>query len=347
MVAAALAMVAIVGGQPARAQQSSGPVAPLPSATTALTRIAFGSCLHQVKPQPIWRGIAAAKPQLMVMMGDNVYGSTTDDTLAPLIAAYAAAAKNAEFTAARAAFPMLAIWDDHDYGRNDAGGDYAFKAAAADAFLSFWGPMPDRPADGGLYHARTFGPAGQRVQIILLDTRSFRSPLRPKSAAFPHWGRYEPDADPAKTMLGASQWQWLVARLQEQADLRIVVSSVQALAEGHGFERWGNLPVERERLLTTLAGRAASGLLLVSGDRHYGAIYVAPAESRDVVEMTASAMNMASSNPAQDARVAPLASELIAVDNFGLADIDWEQRTLSVSIRGVDGETLAERAFQF
>ncbi|MDA0348331.1 MAG: hypothetical protein O3C43_17955 [Verrucomicrobia bacterium] len=32
----------------------------------------------------------------------------------------------------------------------------------------------------GIYDAKVFGPKGKRVQIILLDTRYFRGPLKPK-----------------------------------------------------------------------------------------------------------------------------------------------------------------------
>lgn len=347
---------------------SMPPAAALPDPERSLTRIAFGSCLNQMKPQPVWTGINANNPDLMVMLGDNVYGSANSDTIAPLDAAYAAQARNQEFLAARARLPMLAIWDDHDFGRNDGGGDYPLKAEAARLFETFWGPVPERPApfektNGGLFRAESYGPPGARIQVILLDTRYFRSPLRPKSATFTHWGRYEPDTETgtAKTMLGDVQWRWLEAVLSKPADLRILVSSIQVLAEGHGFERWGNLPNERARLLR-LIGRTSGRTVIVSGDRHYGAFYelalppgppitaAGPAEMAAdgaVVEMTTSAMNMASGKAAEDARMPPLASELIGADNFGLAEIDWTSRTLKLSLRNVEGSPVLTREVKF
>jgi len=339
-------------------------VAALPPPDRTLSRIAFGSCLHQGKPQPIWQAIKAVSPELMVMAGDAVYGSTNEATIAPLEQAYAAQAANPEFQAARAVLPMLAIWDDHDFGRNDAGGDYPLKGDAARLFEAFWGAVPERPApfeksSGGLYQVRTFGASGSRVQVILLDTRWFRSPLKPKKANFPHWGRYEPDTDAAssgaseKTLLGETQWRWLEAVLSEPADLRILVSSIQVLAEGHGFERWGNLPAERARLLGLLGG-AAGRTVIVSGDRHYGAFYEARSGSLPnlgsgsrLVEMTASALNVASGGPAQDTQMAPLVSNIIGADNFGLAEIDWPARTVTLSLRTLDGSVAASHVVAF
>jgi alkaline phosphatase D len=39
-----------------------------------LSRIAFGSCADQVKPQPIWDAILTYQPELFIFAGDNVYG---------------------------------------------------------------------------------------------------------------------------------------------------------------------------------------------------------------------------------------------------------------------------------
>ena len=87
------------------------------------------------------------------------------------------------------------------------------------------------------------GPPGNRVQIILLDTRYFRDDFRrseKRSAG------YIPDADRAKSLLGSAQWAWLEAELRKPADVRLLVSSIQALTEDHGWERWGHLPRERD-----------------------------------------------------------------------------------------------------
>ena len=107
---------------------------------------------------------------------------------------------------------MLSTWDDHDYGQNDAGGDFPYKDEAKALFLEFWQVPEDDPrhARAGVYCARIFGPEGRRVQVILLDTRSFRSPLRPTDQpGAPGKEEYLPDPDPAKTMLGRAQWAWL------------------------------------------------------------------------------------------------------------------------------------------
>lgn len=321
-------------------------VAAMPPAEAALDVIAVGSCLHQSRPQPILRDVIAARPQLMLMIGDNVYGDVKGPEVRELSAAYTAQARRPEFAEARAAVPMLAIWDDHDYGSNDGGAEFPHKAAAAKLFHQFWGMSPERPVAEGIYYSRIYGPPGRRVQILMLDTRTFRSPLRIKSAGFASWGKFEPDTDAGKTMLGASQWTWLERELRRPAELRLVVSSIQVLAEGHGWERWGNLPRQRDRLLSLLE-RTEGGIVLLSGDRHAGALYRIQNGSREIVEMTSSSLNMPPPGPNRDDRVPPLSSDIFTAVNFGVLGIDWKQRSIKLSLRGVGGAALAEQSMRF
>jgi alkaline phosphatase D len=313
--------------------------------TTALQRIALGSCLDQAKAQPIWKAVLQQRPQLFIMMGDNVYGDGPSADLRELRQAYAVQARQPELAEVRASIPFLRIWDDHDYGLNDGGASFAHKAKAAELFHEFWQSHVEAPE--GLYHSRTYGPSGQRVQIVMLDTRWFRSPLKARTESFPHPGRYEPDDDPAKTMLGEAQWTWLERELTKPAGLRIVVSSIQVLAEGHGYERWGNLPRERDRLLRLIDATKANGVILLSGDRHSGAFYKLDRPgSYPLVELTSSSPNRPY-GPPKDSPSPERVSELYHRANFGLITIDWQARTLDIALKRLGGEDAATLALRF
>ncbi|MGI9173738.1 MAG: alkaline phosphatase D family protein, partial [Rhodothermales bacterium] len=203
-----------------------------------LRRIAFGSCASEDQPQPFWDALLAHDPDLFLFIGDNVYGDTEDmDTLR---AKYAELGAQPGFQQARATMPVLATWDDHDYGVNDGGVGYPMKEGSKEVFMDFFdvpegAPMRNRE---GIYHARTFGPERRRVQVILLDTRFFRDPLqeRPAGAARDTLGPYLPADDTTRTMLGEAQWARLEEKLQEPADVRLLVSSIQAIPEEHGWE---------------------------------------------------------------------------------------------------------------
>jgi alkaline phosphatase D len=114
------------------------------------------------------------------------------------------------------------------------------------------------------------------VQLILLDTRFFRSPLTRMDQSADHDrllgppGNYEVNDDPVVTMLGETQWQWLEQVLREPADLRVLVSSIQIVANDHRWEKWGNFPAERRRLFRLLRETGANGVVILSGDRHSG-----------------------------------------------------------------------------
>jgi len=308
----------------------------------SLTRIAFGSCAHQDKPQPIWDAVLAYRPELFVFTGDNVYGDVTSGAMTELRDAYAAAAKVEGIAALRAQVPVLATWDDHDYGQNDGGADFAHKEQAELLFHSFWGIEDDDPRRQrpGVYHAEIFGPPRGRTQVILLDTRSFRSALRPTDERGALGKEaYLPEPDPAKTMLGEAQWAWLAEQLRAPAELRLLVSSVQVLAEQHGFERWGNLPLERQRLLDLIAETGANGVVLVSGDRHIGALYrLNDGVPYELYEITSSGLNMAY---AHNRDIGPLRlGEVYGQDNFGTIDVDWQAGEITLSVRGMDGEAV-------
>jgi alkaline phosphatase D len=309
-----------------------------------LTRIAFGSCAHQTKPQPIWDAVLDYRPELFVFLGDNVYGDVTSAAMTELREAYASTAEIEGYAKVRATVPVLATWDDHDYGKNDAGAEFAHKDAAKRLFLDFWQvPQQDpRRTREGVYHAETFGPEGMRVQVILLDTRSFRSPLRSTSEPGPPGkGPYLPDPDPAKTMLGAAQWDWLRVQLTQPAELRLIVSSVQVLAEGHGWEGWGNLPLERKKLLDLIAETRAGGVIFLSGDRHVGALYQRRADVRYALyEITASGINMSYAGSREPG---PLRlGAVYGAPNFGTVDIDWWAGEVRLSVRMMNGEPVRQ-----
>jgi alkaline phosphatase D len=318
-------------------------------ASTTLTRIGVGSCLGQRQPQPIWDSILRLepRPQLFMMLGDNVYGDFKKQDAKELIQAYRDQSVRPELARARQAMPFLATWDDHDYGSNDRGADFPHTEISSKLFHDFWQMKPERPFDEGIYYSRIFGPEGKRVQVIMLDTRSFRSELKRKTKSFKYWGRYEPIEDPERTMLGDAQWAWLEEQLYEAADVRLIVTSVQMLADGHGFERWGNLPLERDRFLRLLDDTGARGVVLLSGDRHNGALYQIELDNgQRLPEMTSSSLNR-SYGPAKDGKTRERMSRMYNQENFGLVDIDWRLRRLSLTLKDMDGDILDSLSVKF
>lgn len=316
-----------------------------------LTRIALGSCIRQNRPQPIWEAVSRFQPDLLLLLGDNIYGDTED--MAELRGKYDALAANPGFAAVRRDVPIIAVWDDHDYGVNDGGREYPRRRESQQVFCDFFGVPADSPLrkQEGIYQAVTYGPPGRRVQLICLDTRYHRSPLKalPREQRVKGRGYYVPDPDPAATFLGAAQWAWLATVLAEPAEIRIVLSSIQVAAQEHGFEKWANFPAERARLLETIRQSGATGVILVSGDRHAAEISRIPAGAEALAyplyDLTASSLNqvIGRSQPEEPNQLR-IGSRYHGT-NFGTLEIDWQDRgtsqaplvTVTLGIRDAQG----------
>jgi len=218
---------------PRLAFATGGPWQPLPSGT--VTRVAFGSCAQQWRPQPIWQAVAATAPDLFLFLGDNIYGDWHGEqpfvpTAGSLRADYARLAAKPDFISVRQRVPFMATWDNHDYGKHDGGARFELKKITKQVFLDFFGEPKDSPRRqrAGIYDAKIFGPGGRRLQVIMLDNRWNRGALIPDTRSkkereslgiFGSMG-HAPNDDPSVTLLGDAQWQWLEQQLRKPAELR-------------------------------------------------------------------------------------------------------------------------------
>ncbi len=337
------------------------PVAPTgaPLADDAvITRFAFGSCLNENRSMAIFDQIAKEKPQAFLLIGDNVYGdigATWAAEIPTLQRSYRMLSSRQEFDRFRRSIPMMTAWDDHDYGANDAGGSFAFKEQAERIYESYWNSSPEVRARPGVYESRIIGPAGKRVQFIMLDTRYFRSDLartRYQDPA-PSLGWYIPNTDPQATILGAQQWAWLAQELDKPADLRFIISSVQVMTSAHGYESWYNFPAERERLYALLNQKGAQKAIFLSGDRNAAGFYKRTVANANMAqwEITSSSLNypFGKGNVAEKEPDPLRTGGLWAPTNYGLLDIDWSTKTLTMSLRREDGtviETMTIKSFE-
>lgn len=341
---------------------SAFPVAPaglaLPGDDAVLSRILLASCLDEEKEQSAaMMSIAAEDADLFLMVGDNVYGDrdgpayvNNDAELMEVRESFADLAKRADFQAVRASVPMMVAWDDHDFGANDMGNSFPFKGLAERIHELFWG-LEDQDAGHwpGTYYARSFGPEGQRTQVIMLDTRYFRSDLTPTD----EYGkkgkeRYMPaPTGSMQDMLGAAQWTWLENQLQKPADVRLIVSSIQVMPTVHGWEAWSTLPDERQRLFAMIERNDAKGVVFLSGDRHSAFIY----EQADVLpyqahELTASSLNVAFATTSDELDERQVGAAY-PPENYGAVDIDWQAKTITLNVHDNQGTVVRANTLTF
>jgi alkaline phosphatase D len=300
----------------------------------ALTRIAFGSCDRDYKPQQIWKAIRESKPELWVWLGDIVYGSAYD--LPDLARRYQIQKDHADYKALREHCRIIGVWDDNDYGISDGGKNNPNKVEAQRLLLDFLDEPADSPRrkQAGVYAAYTFGPPGRRVKIILLDGRYFRE--RPGARS---------------DMLGSKQWQWLEQQLTgSDADVNFIGSGIQVIADEHPYEKWAEFPKAKQRLLDLVVKSKARNVIFLSGDRHLGEISRLndPRLSQPIYDITSSGLT----HHATDSFFHSFTHEKNRyrvennfVDlNFGLLQFDWDSSpaTITAQIRDANNAVRIE-----
>jgi alkaline phosphatase D len=229
--------------------------------------IAFGSCFFLADADPRWGGqdygggyeifdaIAAAKPDLMIWAGDNLYFQKPDELdPASMATRYRRQRTFAPLQKLLTAVPQLAIWDDHDYGPNDADMSYVMKGESLNLFRRYWANpsygLPDVP---GIFGRARWGD----VEIFLLDDRWYRS------------ANHAIDG-PDKVMFGAQQLAWLRnALIHSSAPIKLVVNGSQLWNRANRFEGWNHFAAEQRAFAAWLDAQGIDGLLFLSGDRHF------------------------------------------------------------------------------
>lgn len=300
-----------------------------------LSHFAFGSCWKSSRSQKHWQPIVANQPQFWLWLGDNIYGDTDD--MEVLRKKYGKLGSTPGYQKLAASCPILAIWDDHDYGKNDAGNDYVQRAESQKVFLEFFNERPDsvRHKRQGVYTSYYFGPADKRVQLILLDTRYFRSPLKRIKGKPPYrrMGKWKPDNSPAATILGDTQWKWLEDELKKPARIRLIGTSIQFAAPHNGYETWLNMPLEYQRMIDLIKKTKAEGVVFLSGDIHSSELCIAEPEGcYPLIDFTSSSLNLPLGAASTHRRTGPA----FGGANFGTVQIDWDAADPVISISTKD-----------
>ena len=288
-------------------------------------KIGIGSCLDQDFPQPIWQPIEEENLDYFIFLGDNVYGDSIFENLYKMKRAYSKQKKLLPDFLDQT--DIFAIWDDHDYGKNDGGSDYKYKKLAENLFLDFWNvPINDvRRSREGIYFSENKVFFNRKYKLIFLDTRYFRSQLKGKK------GSYQKNNDESSTILGKEQWTWLEKELNSNFDYLFIFSSIQIIPEDHGFEKWSNFPNDRTKLLKILE-KYKDRTILFSGDRHRSGIY----KRNGIIEITSSSMNKPGSSFFETDKY--LIGETYPQENYSVLKILNDD--INIDIKDKNGEIL-------
>ncbi|WP_339758034.1 alkaline phosphatase D family protein [Algoriphagus aquimarinus] len=304
--------------------------------------IAFGSCNRQDEPQPLWEPIISHDSDLFIWLGDNIYGDT--DSMEIMKEKYDLQNSIPAYQKLKASTPIVGIWDDHDFGKNDAGHEYPYKDESRDLMYDFLDVPEDSPLRDkkGGYGAYSYGPEGKVVKVILLDARYFRDTMAMENR------QYIPNE--TGTILGDTQWEWFEDELKNNvAQVTIIGSGIQVLPKDHQFEKWANFPYEREKLLNLLGKYQTNGVVLLSGDRHIAEISKMEVSgiNHPVYEVTSSGLT----HTWREYKEEPnqfRTGDLIAKLNFGMLYLDWQEDGVEVKmeVRGVGDSLYLEESFK-
>lgn len=303
------------------------------------TRIALGSCSY-INEGPydrpgvpygsnytIFDSIAAKDPDIMLWLGDHIY-----------LREYDLGSKSGYFhryshTRATPAMQRLlrsthhyAIWDDHDFGPNDANGSWIHKDWALEAFKLFWmNPSYGIPGQPGITTAFEYND----VDLFLLDNRWNRTSDHNKKRDV--------------QILGKEQIEWLIEALKfSRAPFKLVAVGGQVLNPAKVFENHAQYAEEREYLLTRIVEEKIKGVIFLTGDRHHTELRKASRDNIDIYDLTVSPLTSGVHQAKNESSEYLIEKTQVNEHNFGILEISGERlaRQLKISIFDKDGSEL-------
>ncbi|ALS33403.1 alkaline phosphatase D [Pseudoalteromonas translucida KMM 520] len=324
------------------------------SALSAPSKILFGSCGHQDKNIPIFDAINKEQSDLFIFLGDNIYGDTNN--MSVLADKYQRLGAKPGFKILKAQTPIIAMWDDHDYGQNDAGKKYPHKEESRQIMLDFWqepANSPRRTRPDGIYTSYMYGEGEQIVQVIMPDLRWNRDALNTVSKLeyatkrkLNNQGPYSSSNVKDASMLGEAQWQWLEQELKKPAAIKLIASSLQLLPDFTGWESWANFPEDRKRLFALIKKHKVNGVVIISGDTHWGEISQYKHNlDYPLIEMTSSGLTEKWKDVSPNIhRVGDFTHQV----NYGDLSIDWQQAdpSISLQLKDIDGKAIMQSQFK-
>lgn len=241
-----------------------------PLAHAQVLRFAMGSCAELNDParEAIFASIQKKNPDFFLWLGDNTYytsGEWNDSTrMAQNWSRRLASPPLAEMMKS---VPQRAIWDDHDFGPNDADSTYALKEVSALIFTSVFAQTPFRLAE---YGDIRWSERRENALFIALDDRTHRGPV-------------------GTHVLGSDQLNWLSSELETHKDADVVFVAVgsQVLNLAESFENMIRYPAERLDLLDRCA-RFPGRVVFLTGDRHHGEVEVLVHRGTEFIEVCSS-----------------------------------------------------------
>lgn len=292
-------------------------------------RIAFGSCLYinetdfdrPGKPYggdyQILEAMGQSRPDIMVWLGDNTYFREPDfGGFASMAHRYSHTRALPELQSFLSLGSHIAIWDDHDFGPNDANGTFAGKSEALHLFQLFWAnppsKIPELESNTGFHR---FGD----VEFYLLDNRWYRTPCTSQGDG---------------TILGEKQLQWLINALTaSKAQFKFVVMGGQLLNDARAYENYANCGKERQRLLVAIDTLQISNVVFLSGDRHHSEVSRFKTSSGKFVhDFTCSPLTSRPHENLKETNQLRIPGSLIKQRNYGLIEITGPQKERKLKV---------------
>jgi len=235
------------------------------------------------------------------------------------------------------AMPQFAIWDDHDYGPNDADKSFHLKETSRKVFMNYWANPSYGQNGKGIYTRVTYNDC----DFFLMDDRYFRSndDMEPREYGKPN---------PSKRMWGQEQMEWLKnALLQSKTPFKFIVTGSQTLNPASPFDCLQDYPVEFEELMGFLSAERINGVLFLTGDRHHSeVIRFDRLNDYPLYDITSSPLTSGvgrvsgkeKDNPAR------MPNTLVEAQNYARISVSGKtsERKLLVEFIGIKGEKLAE-----
>ncbi len=207
----------------------------------------------------IFNTMANTNADLMIWLGDNTYLREADYSSESGIAyRYSHTRKEKTLQRFFATQPNYAIWDDHDFGSDDASKSFNLKNATKQSFTEYWCNITYGENNEGIYSKFSYSDC----DFFLTDDRTFRDDSRGNQ-----------NLNSNKTQFGTQQMSWLKNELiNSKANFKIICIGGQFLNENTDKESFNLYQTERLALIDFITSNQISGVIFITGDRHHSEI---------------------------------------------------------------------------